>query len=210
MKFQEIFRIVSRNDDLDAARIRKRRRYPLRMKQHVPCFPIISLREFQKFKLNYLENGVMKFRENFATPVICHYLLLMVLTQFLLSLSTYGGAWNFPNFRHYKPMEISRDKFKVHCLRNGSFKFWITLRIHAYIPLLGSGGAARRWKMFGAHGGARHVPIPAIITLWRFWHELSMLTIVKRLNEIQRNFQDTRLKWWSWCYKGLQAEKVTL
>ena len=74
MKFQENFRIVSRNDDLDAARIRKRRRYPLRMKQHVPYFPIISLREFQKFKLNYFENVVMKFRENFVTPVMCHYL----------------------------------------------------------------------------------------------------------------------------------------
>ena len=109
MKFQEIFRIVSRNDDLDAARIRKRRRYPLRMKQHVPCFPIISLREFQKFKLNYLENGVMKFRENLAIPVICHYLLLIVFTQFLLSLSTYGDVWNFPNFCHYKSMAISTD-----------------------------------------------------------------------------------------------------
>ena len=123
MKFQEICRIVSRNIGLDAARTRKRRRYLLGMKQHVPCFPIISLREFQKFKLNYLEDGLIEFRENFATPVICHYLPLIVLTQFLLSLSTYGGALNFLNFRHYKSMAISTDKFKVHCLRNGSFKF---------------------------------------------------------------------------------------
>ena len=123
MKSQEIFRIVSRNYDLDAARIRKRRRYPLRMKQHVPSFPIISLREFQKFYLNYLENGIMELRENFTTPVVCHYLLPIVLTQFLLSLNIYGGRWNFLNFFHYKSMAISTDKFKVHCLRNGSFKF---------------------------------------------------------------------------------------
>ena len=110
MKFQEIFRIFSRNDDLVAARVPKRRRYPLRMKQRVPCFPIISLLEFQKFKLNYLENGEMQFRENFATAGTCQYLLLIVLTKFLLSLSTNGSAWCFLIFLHCKSMAISTDK----------------------------------------------------------------------------------------------------
>ena len=96
---------------------------PLRMKQHVPYFPIISLPEFQKFKLNYLENGLIQFREYFAIAATCHYPLLIARTQILLSLSTYGGAGNFLNFLHYKSMTISTNKFKVHCLRNGSFKF---------------------------------------------------------------------------------------
>ena len=95
----------------------------MRMKQHLPYLTIIGLWEFQKFKLNYLEDGSIEFREKFTTPVICHYLPLIVLTQFLLPLSTYGGAINFPNFRHYKSIAILMDKFKVHCLRNGSFKF---------------------------------------------------------------------------------------
>ena len=189
MKFQYIFRIVSRNDYLDAARVPKWRRYPLRMKQRVPCFPIISVWEFQKFKLNYLENGIMKFRENFATAATSQYLLLMALTQFLLFLSVYGGAWNFLNFRHYKSMAISKDNFKVHCLRNNSFKFWITYRIHTYIRPLGSGWTARRWKMFSARDGACHVPISTVITLWRFWHAFSMPLTQKRSNKISRNFQ---------------------
>ena len=56
-----------------------------------------------------------------------------------------------------KPMAISADKFKVRRLRNCSFKLQIIFRIHTYIPLLGSGGTARRWKMFSARSGARHV-----------------------------------------------------
>ena len=48
---------------------------------------------------------------------------LIVTTELLLSLSTYGGAWHFATFRHYKYMAISGDKFKVHCLGNGSFRF---------------------------------------------------------------------------------------
>ena len=41
---------------------------------------------------------------------------------FLLTLSTYGGAWNFLNFHHYKSMAISEGKVKVHCLGNSLFK----------------------------------------------------------------------------------------
>ena len=85
----------------------------------------------------------MKFCENFETAATCHYLFLIVLTQFLLNLSIYGGAWKFFIIRHYRSMATSTEKFKVHCLGNGSFKFQITFRIHTYIPLVGSGGAAR-------------------------------------------------------------------
>ena len=42
MKFQDIFRVVMGNDDLDAAEACKRRRYPWRMKQRV-LFSILSL-----------------------------------------------------------------------------------------------------------------------------------------------------------------------
>ena len=40
--------------------------------QRVQFSPIISLWECQKFKFNYLENGLMKFRENIATAAACH------------------------------------------------------------------------------------------------------------------------------------------
>ena len=42
--------------------------------QRVQFSPIKILREFQKFKINYLQNVLMKFRENFATAAACHYL----------------------------------------------------------------------------------------------------------------------------------------
>ena len=91
------------------------------MKQRVPFSSIISLPEFQKFKFKYLENVLMRFHEKFATAATCDYLLLIVLTKFLITLSTSDGAWKFFNFRHFKSMTISADKFKVHCLRKVSF-----------------------------------------------------------------------------------------
>ena len=126
------------------------------MKQRVPFFSIISLLEFQKRKLKYFENGLVKSHENFAKAVTCHYILLIVLTKFLVTLSTWwrGSAWYFLKFGHYKSMAISADKFKVHCSRNGRFKFYITFGFHAYISPLGSGGVAKRWKMLSTRGGA--------------------------------------------------------
>ena len=61
------------------------------MNQLVLVFPI-SLLEFQEFKLNYLKKIFMKFRENFATVVAYHYLLLIVQTEFLMILNVYGSA----------------------------------------------------------------------------------------------------------------------
>ena len=48
--------------------------------QRVQFSPIISLLEFQKFKLNYLEYVLMKFRENFAKERHVTNQLLIVLT----------------------------------------------------------------------------------------------------------------------------------
>ena len=137
-------------------------------------FSIISLWEYQKFKLLYLENVLMKFRENFATAAACHHLPLIVSIEFIVILSAYGSAWRFLNFRHQKSTAISAGTIKVHCLRNGSFKFWIAIRIHTNTLLPDSVGTALRWKMFSAHGGAHHVPITIIITLPHFWYEFSM------------------------------------
>ena len=52
--------------------------------KHVQFLPIISLWEFQKFELDYLENIPMKFRENFAIAVTCHYLPLILPAEFLI------------------------------------------------------------------------------------------------------------------------------
>ena len=120
---------------------------------------------FRKFEANYLENGSVKFRETFSTTARCRYLLLIVPTEFLITLNVYGSTWHFLDFRHYISMAISADKFKIHCLRNSSFKTWITLRMYTYIPLLSSSCTDIRWKMFSARGCTRHAPITAIVTL---------------------------------------------
>ena len=52
MKFQEIFRIITRNDDIDAARACKRYE---RMKRRLPFFSIISYWAFKKFTFKYIE-----------------------------------------------------------------------------------------------------------------------------------------------------------
>ena len=56
---------------------------------HVQFSPIISLWEFQKFKFKYLEMVLIKSRENFAAAAIRPYLLLIVLTFFEITLSTF-------------------------------------------------------------------------------------------------------------------------
>ena len=85
-------------------------------------FPIICLWELQKFKLIYIENVLMKFRENFATAATWHYLLLLVSTEFIIILNTYGSAWRFLKFCHYKSMAI-RGQNESPLSRKGSFKF---------------------------------------------------------------------------------------
>ena len=45
-------------------------------------FPQYNLWEFQKFKLKYFENVLIKSHENFAAAAKCHYLLMIVLTFF--------------------------------------------------------------------------------------------------------------------------------
>ena len=129
-------------DILDGAEVDINCKHVKHMQQRVQFSPIISLWEFQKFKLKYIENILMKFRENFTTAVKCHYLVLIIPTECLITLNAYGSPWCFLNFRRYKSMAISADKIEVHCLRNGSFKFLITFRVHAHIHLLGSGGTA--------------------------------------------------------------------
>ena len=114
----------------------------------------------------------MKFCENLATAATRHHLPLIIPAEFPITLNVNGSPWHFLKFRHYKSTAISADKFKVHCFRNGSFKFWITFGIHTYITLLGSGGTATEWKILSARGGTRHVS--TILTLWHFWHEFSM------------------------------------
>ena len=106
-------------------------------------------------------------------------------------------------------MATSRDKFKVHCLRNGSFEFQITLRTHTYIPLFGSGGAARWWQMFSVRGGVP-CPIPTINSLLRFCHDFLMPLTQKRRSEMSKYFQDTWHSWWSWCWLRLQTGEVPL
>ena len=70
--------------------------------------------EVSKVEVQIFKKVLKKFNENFASAATFHYLLQIALTKFFLS--TDGGAWRFLNFRHYKPMAISTDKVKVHCL----------------------------------------------------------------------------------------------
>ena len=42
---------------------------------------ILKLWEFQKLNFSFLENVLMKFRENFSAAVTCHYQLLMLPTK---------------------------------------------------------------------------------------------------------------------------------
>ena len=61
------------------------------VQQRVQFSPIISLREFKKIKLYYLQNISMKFSENFATAAAYHFLLLIVPIEFLMILNVYGS-----------------------------------------------------------------------------------------------------------------------
>ena len=72
-----------------------------------PPSPIISLQKFQKYqKIKiYLKNVKMKFYEHFA-GVTCRYLLLTVLINLLLALSTYGGAWHLLYFHQYDDFNL--------------------------------------------------------------------------------------------------------
>ena len=54
------------------------------VQQRVQFLPVIILWKCQNFKISYLENVLMKFRENFLTAAACHYLLLIVPTDFLI------------------------------------------------------------------------------------------------------------------------------
>ena len=98
------FRIVGRNDDLDVTWAFTEK-VSVAHETALAVFPIITLWEFQKFKLNYLENVPIQFRENVAAAVTGNYLLLILIA--------YGSEWHFLNFRHCKSMAISADKFEV-------------------------------------------------------------------------------------------------
>ena len=57
--------MVSSTNILDGAEVDMNWKNLKHAQQRVQFSPIISLWEFQKFKFNYLENGLMKIRENF-------------------------------------------------------------------------------------------------------------------------------------------------
>ena len=101
LKFRENFRIDSSLNILDGVEVEINCKHLEHVQQRVQFSPIISIYEFQKFKLNYLKNILMQLRESFATAATCHYLLLIVPTEFLITLNAYGSAWHFLNFRHF-------------------------------------------------------------------------------------------------------------
>ena len=76
--FWENFRIVSSMNILGGANVDINCKHLKHGQRRVQLFPIISLREFPKFKLDFPENVSMKFWENFATAATCHYLPLRV------------------------------------------------------------------------------------------------------------------------------------
>ena len=57
--------------------------------QRVKFFPIISVWELQMIKLDYLENGLLNFRENFADTATCHCLPLRASAEFLNNLKRF-------------------------------------------------------------------------------------------------------------------------
>ena len=59
---------------LDGAEVDMKWKNLKHAQQRVQFSPIIGLWEFQKFKFNYLENRLMKIRENFATAAACYYI----------------------------------------------------------------------------------------------------------------------------------------
>ena len=77
---------------LDAAEADINGKNLMHVQQREQFSPIISLWKFQTFKLNYLESVLRKFRENFATAAISHYLLLIVPTAFSIALDVYGST----------------------------------------------------------------------------------------------------------------------
>ena len=87
----------------------------------------------------------------------------------------------FENLEKFENFGEFKKKYVKFVISGGSSPF----------HFLTGGTRPPRPPCVGAH--ARHVPIPAITTLWRLPYDLSMLTTVKRRNEIQRNFQDTSL-----------------
>ena len=60
--------------------------------QCVQFSPIISLSEFKMFKLNYLKNVSIIFREYFATAATCHYLTTHSSHKFLINLNVCGSV----------------------------------------------------------------------------------------------------------------------
>ena len=74
--------------------------------------PTISLWEFQKCMLNHLKNVLMKFCENFAMAAVCHYLLLIIPTEFIIILNAYGSIWRFLNFAIISIWRLRRTNAK--------------------------------------------------------------------------------------------------
>ena len=124
--FDKISEWLAQKNILDGSEGEINGKHRKHVQQRVQFSPIISEWEFQKFKLAYLEKVLMKFRENFEyfflDSATYHYLKLIDPTEFRITLSVYGSAGQFLNFCHYKSKITSAEKFRVHCLRNGSFK----------------------------------------------------------------------------------------
>ena len=57
LKFRENFRIATSMNIFDGVEVEINCKHLKHVQQRVQFSPIISLGEFQKFKLNYLENG---------------------------------------------------------------------------------------------------------------------------------------------------------
>ena len=64
LKFWENVKIASSMNILHSDEVDINWKHLKHVQQRVQFFPIISVWEFQKLKLNYLENVLMKFREN--------------------------------------------------------------------------------------------------------------------------------------------------